>query len=158
MSHFYGTVKGGRGEATRCGHKNSGIVTHAASWRGAICVRVYHDAEGVDRYSVCQTTWQGSGINEELASGVIGVSSKEKHRAAVLAQEAMAARDRHDQCSKELPNEDDLIYAMSQYGGSFAKAIAKAWSVADLGNRRALRVSFGDLLETYRQFLPRRAA
>jgi hypothetical protein len=34
MSHFYGTLKGEAGPATRRGSKNSGLTTEAASWAG----------------------------------------------------------------------------------------------------------------------------
>jgi hypothetical protein len=78
MSHFYGTLKGNKGEATRAGSKNSGIITYAASWRGAIVTRVYHDEKtDEDVFTVSQTTWQGSGIQEALAQGVIGKPAKQ---------------------------------------------------------------------------------
>jgi len=32
MSHFYGTVQGHRGEATRCGAKSSGLTSTANGW------------------------------------------------------------------------------------------------------------------------------
>lgn len=38
MSHFYGTVQGNRGEATRGGSKNSGMDTATASWEGSVQV------------------------------------------------------------------------------------------------------------------------
>ena len=73
MSHFYGTLKGSRGEATRCGTKGSGVEVTAAGWGGCITVRVYHDkATGEDRFLICQERWQGSGISQSIASGVIG--------------------------------------------------------------------------------------
>lgn len=69
MSHFYGTLQGSRGEATRCGTKNSGVTTHAPGWRGAIRVDVY-ERDGVDRFDVVRQAWQGSGGNSvTLASG-----------------------------------------------------------------------------------------
>lgn len=43
MSHFYGTVQGGRGEGTRCGHKSSGLRTVAKSWHASITVFLSHD-------------------------------------------------------------------------------------------------------------------
>ena len=43
-----------------------------ASWNGAISVRIYTDSDGVDRFRVYQTSWHGQGINEEIASGIIG--------------------------------------------------------------------------------------
>ena len=32
MAHFYGTTQGHRGEATRCGTKNSGLTATANGW------------------------------------------------------------------------------------------------------------------------------
>ena len=76
MSHFYGTVNGQAGEATRRGSKLSGLTTYAASWRGAISVSLHHDdASGEDRFSVHQTPWKGSGISQEIMSGVLGQKS-----------------------------------------------------------------------------------
>lgn len=73
MSHFYGTLQGSRGEATRCGTKRSGVTTYAAGWGGAIRVYVYHDEDtGEDRFTVHQVSWRGNGYEEEIASGVIG--------------------------------------------------------------------------------------
>ena len=60
MSHFYGTLEGSRGEATRCGTKDSGITTHAAGWNGAIRVNVY-ERDGVDYYRVTLQPWHNSG-------------------------------------------------------------------------------------------------
>lgn len=77
MSHFYGTPQGCRGEATRCGSKASGVVTYAAGWGGAIRVSVRHDSEtGEDVFSVRQTRWHGSGVDEEIAHGILGKTSK----------------------------------------------------------------------------------
>lgn len=72
MSHFYGTVEGNRGAATRGGTKGSGLITTAAGWGGAIMVRVYHDKEGVDRYVITLGPWKGSeGAYKTIASGVL---------------------------------------------------------------------------------------
>ncbi len=60
MSHFYGTLQGSRGTATRCGTKNSGLQTNAAGWRGAIQVTIFED-NGVDRFKVSLVPWQNSG-------------------------------------------------------------------------------------------------
>lgn len=73
MSHFYGTLKGNRGEATRCGTKGSGIDTYAASWRGTIHVRVfYNEKTGKDMCIVAKTTWRGAGEHKILYSGPVG--------------------------------------------------------------------------------------
>lgn len=75
MSHFYGTLQGSRGNATRCGTKSSGITTQAASWGGAIEVEVFHDEKtGQDKFTVIQIPWHGHGITQTIASGVIGES------------------------------------------------------------------------------------
>jgi hypothetical protein len=75
MSHFYGTLQGSRGEATRCGTKNSGMEAIAASWKGAIVTDLFIDSQGRDCYVVRQIPWHGVGINEEIARGVIGEES-----------------------------------------------------------------------------------
>lgn len=72
MSHFYGVLKGQRGEATRAGNKSSGLTTTAASWAGAIEVRLHVDALGRDCYEVVQTPWHGRGVAQTLARGVLG--------------------------------------------------------------------------------------
>lgn len=72
MSHFYGTLQGARGEATRLANKKSGLVTHAAGWQGAIRVDVRHDDEGKDRYRVQLVPWKGSGgTSRVLAEGIL---------------------------------------------------------------------------------------
>jgi hypothetical protein len=73
MSHFYGTLKGNRGEATRCGTKGSGVGVTAASWNGAVSVMVYFDeVSGEDRFSVVQHPWHGRGVSETIATGTLG--------------------------------------------------------------------------------------
>ena len=71
MSHFYGVLSGSRGEATRCGTKNSGMSATAASWKGAINVVLYEE-NGVDMYRVVQIPWRGNGVSKVLAKGVVG--------------------------------------------------------------------------------------
>lgn len=46
-------------------------------------------------------------------------------------------------------DEFSAVIAMKNYGGSFASSIAKAWQVADQGNLRLLRKTFGELLLSY---------
>lgn len=68
MSHFYGGVRGGRGEATRCGSKRRGIQAYAKSW--STCVKVHYDHDnGVDSIRVIareidtgrtKVIWQGT--------------------------------------------------------------------------------------------------
>ena len=79
MSHFYGKVKGNRGEATRCGSKNSGYIAVAASWDGAIEVRLIYDPkEDTNYYAVYQTPWSGRGIDQPIAKGIIGLVKEDE--------------------------------------------------------------------------------
>ena len=73
MSHFYSVIHGQGGPATRCGNKSSGVVATAASWRGAVSVRMYVGDDGVDRFVVTQEYWRGAGVSREIARGIVGV-------------------------------------------------------------------------------------
>lgn len=71
MSHFYGTIQGARGEASRCGSKGSGIRTNAAGWGGCIQTSVYEEDDR-DMYRVFLTPWQSSGGSSVmLACGLL---------------------------------------------------------------------------------------
>lgn len=73
MAHFYGTLQGTRGEATRLGTQKSGLQTVAASWDGAIQVDLeYDERSGKNRYTVSERTWHGKGVSRTIAEGVIG--------------------------------------------------------------------------------------
>ena len=53
MAHFYGTLKGQAGQATRRGSKSSGVTTEAASWAGCVRVSLWHsDINRQDHYEV----------------------------------------------------------------------------------------------------------
>jgi len=72
MPRFYGTIHGDAKTVTsrRC-HE---IITHAASWAGAIRVRVWLDPHtNIERFNVDMVPWKGAGPSHELASGVVGV-------------------------------------------------------------------------------------
>lgn len=72
MSHFYGTMQGSRGQATRCGTKVSGIEVVAAGWGGAIRTTLFVNSEGQDCYLVEQIAWKGAGEYKKLAEGIVG--------------------------------------------------------------------------------------
>lgn len=72
MAHFYGTVQGNRGEASRTGSKNSGMGTYCASWNGAIRCFAYINNEGIDCVRVEKTLWHGEGEYKLLYDGEIG--------------------------------------------------------------------------------------
>jgi hypothetical protein len=72
MAHFYGTLQGCRGEATRCGSKDSGMSTYCASWEGAVHCEAFIDPDtGMDWVTVTLTPWQGRGTSKLLYSGPI---------------------------------------------------------------------------------------
>ncbi len=72
MSHFYSVIRGQAGAATRCGSKGSGLRTVAASWAGAVSVRMYVDQNGLDCFIVTQNRWEGVGVSREIARGIVG--------------------------------------------------------------------------------------
>ena len=73
MSHFYGCAQGNRGYASRGGSKKSGYHTIAASWDGAIEVRLSYDPkDDTNYYAVYQTMWRGKGVEMLIARGIIG--------------------------------------------------------------------------------------
>ena len=52
MSHFYGSMQGNKGEATRCGTKKSGIECHVRGWEIGVKVscEYNHDTEKNEIY------------------------------------------------------------------------------------------------------------
>lgn len=72
MAHFYGTLQGQRGQATRCGSKAGGLTTVAASWQGAVEVTLYLDEEtGSDMARVEFRQWHGQGTSGLIYDGPI---------------------------------------------------------------------------------------
>ncbi len=72
MAHFYGTVQGSRGEASRLGSKANGLNAHIASWQGAVDVRLWHDSKtGRDMANVYLTRHHGSGTEKSLYYGPV---------------------------------------------------------------------------------------
>ena len=63
MSHFYGSVQGNRGQATRGGSKKSGYHATVASWDGALRIRLFHH-NGKDCF--------------EITRGILGEESEMK--------------------------------------------------------------------------------
>lgn len=67
MAKFLGSVEGGRGEATRLGHKF--LRTTAASWHGAVDVQLTEDKNGNIIAHVSLKPWRGSGVHKDIWSG-----------------------------------------------------------------------------------------
>jgi hypothetical protein len=71
MAHFYGQVQGSGGAVHRLGGASGGMHTIAASWEGAVHVRLYHK-DGRDFARVFVTSWEGSRTQERtLYDGAI---------------------------------------------------------------------------------------
>lgn len=73
MAHFYGTIKGMKGEASRLGGKTNGMRTVAASCSGAIVTHLGHNsATEKDTFEVRMESHHGSGDYMVLATGDVG--------------------------------------------------------------------------------------
>ena len=95
MSHFYAIIRGHRGEATRMGHKSSGMYSNTAGWKGAISVRVWYDNEkDEDRYAVALTPWHGSdGYSRVIAAGPLDASAPDAVNGGALWDECQRLRE-----------------------------------------------------------------
>jgi hypothetical protein len=71
MAHFYGNLKGSRGEATRCGTANSGLSVSARSWQGSVHLALYVNADGVTRCRILASTGSTSHPEATLWDGDI---------------------------------------------------------------------------------------
>lgn len=80
MSHFYGTIQGNRGEATRCGAKGSGYEATAAGWQGAVRTILWYDEQlNQDMYKVYLVPWGCSGGETKvLAEGILDSTKQVK--------------------------------------------------------------------------------
>ena len=73
MSHFYSVIQGNRGQATRCGTKDSGVTAITASWTGAIRTDLWYAPEDeVNRYTILMIPWHGVGTTRIIKSGIVG--------------------------------------------------------------------------------------
>lgn len=70
MAHFYGTIQGSRGRASRLGHRTDGLTTTAASYEGAVQVYLY-ERDGVDFAAVSLMKWRGAGTERVLYDGPV---------------------------------------------------------------------------------------
>lgn len=70
MAHFYGTVQGNRGQASRLGSKDSGLDIRACSWEGAISVCLFVK-DGVDWAHVSFREHNGRGSNRMIYDGPV---------------------------------------------------------------------------------------
>ena len=47
--------------------------------------------------------------------------------------------------------DDEIVDAMHAYGGSFERALARAWRCADESNQARIKATWPDLFEEYRE-------
>ena len=80
MAQFQGTVSGGRGEASRPGTKNSGIVTHAKGWNSGVEVHGYVDENGQDKFDIFMTTGSSHKMGKDFIGSVVLVDGKPKFK------------------------------------------------------------------------------
>ena len=71
MAQFMGYVKGQRGEATRLGSKNSGLVVRANGWESGIKVEATVDIEGRDVFWVEITGGSNKGKSATLLGKLV---------------------------------------------------------------------------------------
>ncbi len=71
MARFYGTLQGARGRVSRLGHASCGLVTVAASWSGAVRVRLYVDDDGRDCARITFDQHHGAGARALVYEGPI---------------------------------------------------------------------------------------
>lgn len=72
MAHFWGSIRGSRGQASRLGTKASDLHVTAASWHGAVSVQLYHDAKiDTDMARVQLIPWHGAGVHRTLYDGPV---------------------------------------------------------------------------------------
>lgn len=71
MAHFYANIQGGKGEATRTGHKTTGIYGHIRGGSAGVKVVGKVDKHGRDAFEVIMThgSW-GPGIDKKLGEVV----------------------------------------------------------------------------------------
>lgn len=71
MAHFYGTVKGNRGQASRLGTKASGLKVTADGWTLGGMMTMYQDSEGNDHIDFFLDGGSGGSVNKVLAQFVV---------------------------------------------------------------------------------------
>ena len=87
MARFYGTVQGGRGEASRLGHATCGLNVRARSWNGEVCVRLYAKGD-VDYVRISE----GS-TGRDIYSGPIAALAGDDRPRALIAQHLLELTD-----------------------------------------------------------------
>lgn len=82
MSHFYASIQGNKGRATRCGSKSSGMLAHIRGWDIGVYVELKVNERGQDEIELYLT----GGSNKEDARDFIGVYTKKDSRIAQVPE------------------------------------------------------------------------
>lgn len=75
MSQFYGSMKGCRGETTRAGSKQSGMIAHIRGWNIGVQIYLSH-ANGRDEIQVFKTG--GSNNPNNIGDAIAHIVKDEK--------------------------------------------------------------------------------
>ena len=85
MAQFRGVLQGNRGEASRLGHKSTGLVAIVNGWKGGVRVVAQWDEEAGDTFDVYAT----GGSENHYGAGYIGtVDADGNWRTAAQVREA----------------------------------------------------------------------
>lgn len=72
MAQFRAIIRGQRGEASRLGSKNSGIVAHVDGWNVGVTVRGMVDADGRDVFTIYATGGSNRAVSEKIVGRIVG--------------------------------------------------------------------------------------
>lgn len=72
MAHFYASIKGNRGDATRMGTKQSGIAGHIRGWDSGVWVDGRVGPDGRDVFDVYATGGSNSSTGSKLIATIDG--------------------------------------------------------------------------------------
>ena len=67
MARFRGTIQGNRGQASRLGSANSGLIVEANGWDFGIRVTVHTDAEDHEIFEVYKTGGSHGQVDRRIA-------------------------------------------------------------------------------------------
>ncbi len=71
MAQFRGTVQGNRGEASRIGHKSSGLTVKCNGWQSGVTVHAKYDKETDKDFFYIYRTSGSSYKGEKVLLGVV---------------------------------------------------------------------------------------
>ena len=125
MAHFYGRLQGNRGEATRCGSKDSGIHTTAESWTSVVRVRMGEDRgdQGVHARISVEGKYSGTALTLILDTDLIADHRNDPRvqgaiHAMAVAADALNAAAREARADELERRGQDARDALATLGGA----------------------------------------